>query len=1067
MYWYFRFYIDETKKIDLLFRSLLRQLGSKCRRFPDDTLNWLRSYRDSGKSMKTDQLFKNLSGFISKADKDIFIVLDGLDEFPEDSKEAKRSQLLDHITALASAGHPNLHIALISKDEKDIRHELENKLKDILVPVNINKKLNEDLDNFITRKMNGMSLLTPSLKQDIQKKLEKGDDRNFLYATSLFNEVADCQNGIEIRDAIERVPGSMAAIYQKALETVREERAGSMKLILIWLMRQLRPLTRNEIAAAVGLAEPAMVTRICTKALVEPCSQVVSVAGRHRSLEVLRFTHSSAKDYLETVLLQFPKPRDDGIGRFVFSDEDVNLQMTQRCLKILVSCSSDHTFDDDAKSETQVGLPLLQYAAEYWFLHYNLINRKKLSSIDLEALEHDVYSLFKPGNHTFAFWLNIYNPDYLPPTFQTLFDPIDRKLAESVEDEEVVFPSPVYYAVKLGLPNIALGLIEQNEDAEMLNRSGSEGTTLQLVARRGHYKILDALLKRGVPVNSPAGRHGTALYAASTRGDKAFVKRLLDSGATSNGSEDGILGSPLHVAAFYGNVSVIDQLLEPGHLQVDHLAGPFGTALQAASAGKRIDAVDLLLKHHANPNIVGGCLGTAIQAALSASEGYAGEAHTIVDTLKNAQAQYREDYVFWTTAYNRVRLQFSLEQAGVISGIRGGAAPFELEWPQSLFASSLCTWNLPSISELVEVNNFLPQHSYWHKIPWCLQLKEILRAAPRLETNAEELSRKDFRHRALFWSGMNRIFEYLSPLLRYTYRSLVFGFQPSEDSHLLAFKWIHVDRDTLNPGVLNPLYEQYLELSGRYSRHYPSFRYLSRNPYMTAMDRSDRIEADLTKYTERFDLDATDRGLIDKLDSLEQMVLVINSLLPLIRDLLQYTDRCSRYHAEAIERTDSISNNTVEIIEDLTYELFSAVLRLWICVDQTQPSMVGFFRTIKLLSTIRLERIRELDAKCEKLLTQELLAGIKGREERYEEMTREALEQIQSTVVDQVADLKAGIATQLSEWQPSLTQEIETLVSAAVKSEVSQALGKVQDELRSQIRDEVREELLGAQARSA
>lgn len=177
MYWYFRFYIDETKRIDLLVRSLLRQLGSKCKRFPDDILNWLRSYRDSGKSMKTDKLFENLSTFISKVNKDVFIVLDGLDEFPEDSKEAKRSQLLDHITKLAQAGHPNLHIILVSKDMRDIRRELEDNLKDILVPVDIKKELNKDLDNFIKRKMEGIKILTDHLKQDINEKLEKGDDR--------------------------------------------------------------------------------------------------------------------------------------------------------------------------------------------------------------------------------------------------------------------------------------------------------------------------------------------------------------------------------------------------------------------------------------------------------------------------------------------------------------------------------------------------------------------------------------------------------------------------------------------------------------------------------------------------------------------------------------------------------------------------------------------------------------------------------------------------------------------------------------------------------------------------
>lgn len=178
VYWYFRFYLDETKSIDLLIRSLLRQLGSKCKGFADlDMLKWFRSYRDSGRPLKTDRLFQQLNKFIQSINKDVFIVLDGLDEFPELHPGAGRRKLLDIITKLVQQGYPNLHILLVSRDEKDIRSCLETNMSDILVAVNVKKGLDKDLDNFIQKTLDKTKILSPSLKGDVKRRLNQGQDR--------------------------------------------------------------------------------------------------------------------------------------------------------------------------------------------------------------------------------------------------------------------------------------------------------------------------------------------------------------------------------------------------------------------------------------------------------------------------------------------------------------------------------------------------------------------------------------------------------------------------------------------------------------------------------------------------------------------------------------------------------------------------------------------------------------------------------------------------------------------------------------------------------------------------
>jgi ankyrin repeat protein len=130
--------------------------------------------------------------------------------------------------------------------------------------------------------------------------------------------------------------------------------------------------------------------------------------------------------------------------------------------------------------------------------------------------------------------------------------------------------------------------------------------------------ILNILLKHSVDVNAKARVHGTALYAASVRGNKECVAKLLQAGASPDWTEDGALGNPLHAAAFHGHDDVIREILQNDRFKVDHSAAPFGTALQAASASSKPSAVKvLLLEFKGDPNIIDRSLRTAVQAALS------------------------------------------------------------------------------------------------------------------------------------------------------------------------------------------------------------------------------------------------------------------------------------------------------------------------------------------------------------------------------------------------------------------------------------------------------------------
>lgn len=73
---------------------------------------------------------------------------------------------------------------------------------------------------------------------------------------------------------------------------------------------------------------------------------------------------------------------------------------------------------------------------------------------------------------------------------------------------------------------------------------------------------------------------------------------------------------PLYCASRWGWTDVVKVLLDHG-ADVNLVGGPIGTALQAAALGGRLEIVQLLLKHGARINHVVGSHGTALSAAAS------------------------------------------------------------------------------------------------------------------------------------------------------------------------------------------------------------------------------------------------------------------------------------------------------------------------------------------------------------------------------------------------------------------------------------------------------------------
>lgn len=91
--------------------------------------------------------------------------------------------------------------------------------------------------------------------------------------------------------------------------------------------------------------------------------------------------------------------------------------------------------------------------------------------------------------------------------------------------------------------------------------------------------------------------------------------------------------------------------------------------------------------------------------------------------------------------------------------------------------------------------------------------------------------------------------------------------------------------------------------------------------------------------------------------------LVVDSLLSLVKDIVEFGKQCDQLHEAMARRAkDSSSDPAAETIESLTFEVFAAVVRLAVSVENATTNKTMLAQTARLLRTVRLARITRLAA---------------------------------------------------------------------------------------------------------
>ncbi|KAI0202438.1 hypothetical protein F4808DRAFT_75977 [Astrocystis sublimbata] len=248
---------------------------------------------------------------------------------------------------------------------------------------------------------------------------------------------------------------------------------------------------------------------------------------------------------------------------------------------------------------------------------------------------------------------------------------------------------------------------------------------------------------------------------------------------------------------------------------------------------------------------------------------------------------------------------------------------------------------------------------------------------------------------------------------------------------------------------------------------------------MTNMHReTDNKHLENTSYVQSSDLVAMtltqQRKTLKRLEELEHQVMLLgkprtippaaqsnhivpvtSDVLDLVKSLLKYANNCIQ-HQRAVSDLKEIPPEQLQPIEDLTFELVSAIIRLALSTPE-EIEVAKLAETVQLLTRVGLEIIRRFDALCKAKLSSpaELwraevrvanISDNNNRDLQVQKIAAEATRQIRGMIKDQFAT--------------DLASQIQRRVSGALAADVaSLVVEKIQENLQQKIKDEVQRQL--------
>ncbi|KAE8332653.1 hypothetical protein BDV39DRAFT_199653 [Aspergillus sergii] len=339
-YWYFKFDDDETKSIENLIRSLIRQFSRKPL---EASVTKVWEENSSRGSQPNRNVMSNiLEDVLSNSAGEMFLVLDALDECPKDLSR-ERETLLSLLVGLAERHKDRLHILATSRPEKDIHAQLAK-----FPTVDLQEKLAQDVETFVRGRVGegSLSKLSEDFQHRIVDSLLRIGERRFRWAALQIARLEGAKTTKLLEDALQTIPKTLEDTYRDALNKL-DQGDQDLALSMLRLMCVAAvPLDVKTIADAASLLEPDDVVTICSSSLVTTSED-----------NTIRLAHFSVKEFL----MVHDALKKDHWCRFL--ETEAHEALATQTLDLLTAQKTEMNEEDAIKN------PFLVYAARNFHTH--------------------------------------------------------------------------------------------------------------------------------------------------------------------------------------------------------------------------------------------------------------------------------------------------------------------------------------------------------------------------------------------------------------------------------------------------------------------------------------------------------------------------------------------------------------------------------------------------------------------------------------------------------------------------------------------------------------------------
>ena len=403
-------------------------------------------------------------------------------------------------------------------------------------------------------------------------------------------ELSSCFTPIDVREALVTLPTTLAATYERILDSVPQRNRRYIRAALQWIACSATPLTLEELAVAAvndpieeksygpenqllggGKDIHQMLSRLidirrkrvplwdpdCRKrSQIESLKDIFRYLGANEKycknfrLDTVHFSHSSVRQHL----IQ----RDDAFSAsrsFHFSEDLAHRFIAQSCLTYARGISD--------RGACQGSWPcLINYVIEHWLGHAARLPNDEPGSL-----------MYLFNEAQFATWLLLRATDecFSPQNLKDVVCPD----AEDVPLTQLLSPEQqLQYSACCGFTSVVKSILEKFPHLNVDALSKQDKSALALACERGHQDTVDILLRHGADPNT--------------------------------GHEDldigDIAATPLHLALKHGFDGIAQQLIRyNANLNTCDWYDeepPLGTAIQCC----HVSTVEAFLRHGVDPN---------------------------------------------------------------------------------------------------------------------------------------------------------------------------------------------------------------------------------------------------------------------------------------------------------------------------------------------------------------------------------------------------------------------------------------------------------------------------------